>query len=96
MSAPIFLVIGGSRGIGAAISLAAGRQKVKVLLTYSTQAERAQSVRRRLKVSVCLSAVGFGLLEVGLRDGAVTKQVLRAAVEFVGERVRVARLQISR
>ncbi len=49
MSAPLFLVIGGSRGIGAAISLAAGRQQVKVLLTYSTQAERAQGVVDRIR-----------------------------------------------
>jgi NAD(P)-dependent dehydrogenase (short-subunit alcohol dehydrogenase family) len=49
MSAPIFLVVGGSRGIGEAIALAAGRQEVKVLLTYSTHAERAQSVVERIR-----------------------------------------------
>jgi NAD(P)-dependent dehydrogenase (short-subunit alcohol dehydrogenase family) len=51
MSAPIFLVVGGSRGIGEAIALAAGRQKVKVLLTYSTHAERAQSVVERIRAA---------------------------------------------
>lgn len=51
MSAPIFLVVGGSRGIGEAIALAAGRQEVKVLLTYSTHAERAQSVVERIRAA---------------------------------------------
>jgi NAD(P)-dependent dehydrogenase (short-subunit alcohol dehydrogenase family) len=49
MKAPVFLVLGGSRGIGEAISLAAGRQRVLVLLTYTSQAERAHAVVERIR-----------------------------------------------
>lgn len=49
MAQPVFLVLGGSRGIGEAIAIAAGRQPVKVLLTYSSQASRAQRVVERIR-----------------------------------------------
>jgi NAD(P)-dependent dehydrogenase (short-subunit alcohol dehydrogenase family) len=48
MGTPIFLVMGGSRGIGAAISLAAAKQGSHVLLTYSSHADRAHSVVARI------------------------------------------------
>ncbi|HTV80482.1 MAG TPA: SDR family oxidoreductase [Steroidobacteraceae bacterium] len=44
MSRPVFLVLGGSRGIGGAICVAAGAPGRHVLLTYSSQADRAQGV----------------------------------------------------
>lgn len=44
MSDPVFLVAGGSRGIGAAVALAASRQGMQVLLTYATHGEEAQRV----------------------------------------------------
>jgi NAD(P)-dependent dehydrogenase (short-subunit alcohol dehydrogenase family) len=49
MRRPVFLVMGGSRGIGEAISLAAGREPTTVLLTYASQAERAQRVVDRIR-----------------------------------------------
>jgi NAD(P)-dependent dehydrogenase (short-subunit alcohol dehydrogenase family) len=49
MSTPIFLVMGGSRGIGEAISIAAARGGMQVLLTYSSHAQRAQSVVERIR-----------------------------------------------
>ncbi len=51
MKAPVFVLFGGSRGIGEAIALAAGRQQVFVLLTYTSQAERAQSVVERIRAA---------------------------------------------
>jgi NAD(P)-dependent dehydrogenase (short-subunit alcohol dehydrogenase family) len=49
MTTPVFLVFGGSRGIGEAISLAAARQRMLVLLTYTTHVERAQGVVERIR-----------------------------------------------
>jgi NAD(P)-dependent dehydrogenase (short-subunit alcohol dehydrogenase family) len=49
MSAAIFLVLGGSRGIGEAISVAAAQQGMQVLLTYSSHAERARGVVERIR-----------------------------------------------
>jgi NAD(P)-dependent dehydrogenase (short-subunit alcohol dehydrogenase family) len=49
MSAPVFLIVGGSRGIGAAIARAAARLGVQVLLTYSTHAEQAQALLREIR-----------------------------------------------
>lgn len=49
MKPTVFLILGGSRGIGEAISLAAGRQQSLVLLTYTSQAERAQGVVERIR-----------------------------------------------
>lgn len=51
MKAPVFVLFGGSRGIGEAIAIAAGRQQVFVLLTYTTQAERAQDVVERIRAA---------------------------------------------
>ena len=51
MKAPIFVLFGGSRGIGEAIALAAGRQQMSVLLTYTSQAERAQGVVERVRAA---------------------------------------------
>lgn len=45
----VFLVIGGSRGIGAAISRAAAREGMQVLLTYSTQAQHAQTLVSQIR-----------------------------------------------
>ncbi len=44
MSAAIFLVTGGSRGIGEAVALAAGRQGFHVLLTFVDNEDRAKAV----------------------------------------------------
>jgi len=44
MSAPVFLVTGGSRGIGAAIARAAAGAGYHVLLTYSSNPAQAQEV----------------------------------------------------
>jgi NAD(P)-dependent dehydrogenase (short-subunit alcohol dehydrogenase family) len=49
MKAPVFLIFGGSRGIGEAISLAAGARQMLVVLTYSSQAERARGVVERIR-----------------------------------------------
>ena len=51
MSTPVFLLFGGSRGIGEAIALAAGRLQMSVLLTYTTQADRAQGVVERIRAA---------------------------------------------
>ncbi len=51
MKTPVFLLFGGSRGIGEAIALAAGRLQMFVLLTYTTQAERAQGVVERIRAA---------------------------------------------
>lgn len=51
MSRPIFLVVGGSRGIGEAISMAAAKQGSQVLLTYSSHAERAQELVGRIRAA---------------------------------------------
>lgn len=51
MDRPIFLVMGGSRGIGEAIALAAGRQAGHVLLTYVSHADRAGSVVERIRAA---------------------------------------------
>lgn len=49
MSDPVFVVTGGSRGIGAAVALGAARQGYFVLLTYVSNAERANSVVERIR-----------------------------------------------
>ncbi len=49
MGAPVFLIMGGSRGIGAAISLAAARQHRFVVLTYTSHEERALQVVERIR-----------------------------------------------
>ena len=45
------MLFGGSRGIGEAIALAAGRHQMFVLLTYTSQAERARSVVERIRAA---------------------------------------------
>lgn len=49
MSLPVFLVTGGSRGIGAAIAVAAGKAGYNVLLTYATNAAQAENVVGRIR-----------------------------------------------
>jgi len=49
MSAPVFLVTGGSRGIGEAIAVAAARDGFQVLLTYVQNESRAAAVVDRIK-----------------------------------------------
>jgi len=49
MSAPVFLIMGGSRGIGEAVALAAARQGLFVLLTYASHKERAAQVVERIR-----------------------------------------------
>jgi NAD(P)-dependent dehydrogenase (short-subunit alcohol dehydrogenase family) len=49
MSAPVFLIMGGSRGIGAAIAVAAARRGSFVLLTYASHEERARQVLERIR-----------------------------------------------
>ena len=48
MSTKVFLVTGGSRGIGEAVAVAAARQGFHVVLTYATNAQRAQAVVERI------------------------------------------------
>ncbi len=49
MSARVFVVAGGSRGIGEAIALGAARQGYLVVLSYVRNAERAESVLARIR-----------------------------------------------
>lgn len=51
MSASVFLVTGGSRGIGAAIAVAAGRAGYRVLLSYATNAVHADAVVGRIRAT---------------------------------------------
>ncbi len=48
MGAPVFLVTGGSRGIGAAIAQAAAREGYRVVLTYASNAADADDVVARI------------------------------------------------
>jgi len=48
VNAKVFLVTGGSRGIGAAIAVAAARQGFEVVLTYASSEQRAQQVVDRI------------------------------------------------
>jgi NAD(P)-dependent dehydrogenase (short-subunit alcohol dehydrogenase family) len=49
MSAPVFLVTGGSRGIGAAISRAAAKAGYKVVLSYVSSPDQAEAVAREIR-----------------------------------------------
>jgi len=51
MSAPVFLITVGSRGIGEAVALGAARQGYFVVLTYVANAERAASVVGKIHAS---------------------------------------------
>lgn len=48
MAAPVFLVTGGSRGIGEAVAVAAAKAGYVVLLTYAERSERARAVVERI------------------------------------------------
>jgi NAD(P)-dependent dehydrogenase (short-subunit alcohol dehydrogenase family) len=51
MSAPVFLVTGGSRGIGAAIAVAAGQAGYQVLLSYASNAAQADAVVETIRAA---------------------------------------------
>lgn len=51
MSTPVFLVTGGSRGIGEAIAIAAGRDGFHVLLTYAQDGGSAHGVAERIRAA---------------------------------------------
>ncbi len=51
MSKPVFLVTGGSRGIGAAVAIAAAANGYQVVLTYASNADRANAVVERIRGS---------------------------------------------
>jgi len=51
MSAPVFLVTGGSRGIGAAIAADAGRAGYSVLLTYANEAAPAEAIASDIRAA---------------------------------------------
>ncbi len=51
MSTPVFVITGGSRGIGEAVALRAARQGFFVVLTYVSNADRASSVVNRIHAS---------------------------------------------
>lgn len=51
MDAKVFLVTGGSRGIGEAIAVAAARQGFEVVLTYANSEQRAQAVVDRIRAA---------------------------------------------
>jgi NAD(P)-dependent dehydrogenase (short-subunit alcohol dehydrogenase family) len=51
MSAPVFLVTGGSRGIGAAIAVAAGQAGYQVLLSYASNAVQADAVVETIRAA---------------------------------------------
>src|SRR3569833_313450 len=76
MGAPVFLVTGGSRGIGEAIAVAAAEAGYSVLLTY---AERATAVGERIRA-------GGGEATAGKADTGVEADVLElfAAADRLG------------
>jgi NAD(P)-dependent dehydrogenase (short-subunit alcohol dehydrogenase family) len=51
MSTPVFLVTGGSRGIGAAVAIAAATQGYQVVLTFANNADRANAVVEQIRGS---------------------------------------------
>jgi NAD(P)-dependent dehydrogenase (short-subunit alcohol dehydrogenase family) len=51
MSAGVFLVTGGSRGIGEAVAVAAGRKGYSVVLTYASNESRAATVVERIRAA---------------------------------------------
>lgn len=51
MNGKVFLVTGGSRGIGEAIALSAARQGFQVLLTYANHAARAEAVVAQIRAA---------------------------------------------
>jgi len=75
----VFVVAGGSRGIGAAISVAAAEAGYAVLLTYASNAEAAQQVVDRI-------AAAGGLAKAARADTSVPEDVaaLFAAADEMG------------
>lgn len=51
MGAPVFLITGGSRGIGEAIAVAAAREGYQVLFTYAQNESRATAVLERIRAA---------------------------------------------
>lgn len=51
MGAAVFLVTGGSRGIGAAIAVAAGQAGYQVLLSYASNAAQADAVVNKIRAA---------------------------------------------
>jgi NAD(P)-dependent dehydrogenase (short-subunit alcohol dehydrogenase family) len=51
MAKPVFLILGGSRGIGAAVARLAGRQDCEVVLTYAEHPDRAEAVAKEIKAA---------------------------------------------
>jgi NAD(P)-dependent dehydrogenase (short-subunit alcohol dehydrogenase family) len=49
MAKPVFLILGGSRGIGAATAMLAGGQDYQVVLTYAGHPERAEAVVKDIR-----------------------------------------------
>ncbi len=49
MAAPVFLITGGSRGIGEAISVAAAAKGFSVVFTYANNKARADGVLERIQ-----------------------------------------------
>src|SRR5688572_5021029 len=75
----VFVVAGGSRGIGAAISLAAAEAGYAVLLTYASNADAGQAVVDRI-------AAAGGVAKAVRADTAVPEDVaaLFAAADRMG------------
>jgi NAD(P)-dependent dehydrogenase (short-subunit alcohol dehydrogenase family) len=79
MSAPVFLVTGGSRGIGAAISRAAAKAGYKVVLSYVSNADQANDVVAQI------AAEGGEALAVQADTGVPAEvDALFAAVDAAG------------
>jgi NAD(P)-dependent dehydrogenase (short-subunit alcohol dehydrogenase family) len=51
MSAPVLLITGGSRGIGAAVAIEAARQGYAVMITYASNATRARAVVEQIRAA---------------------------------------------
>ncbi|MFG6416855.1 SDR family NAD(P)-dependent oxidoreductase [Roseateles sp. DC23W] len=76
MTAPITLITGGSRGLGAAMALALARDGHDLLITYRDQAGAAQAVvaqiqalgRRAQALALDVTASSFGLFVQQVRD----------------------------
>lgn len=80
LDAAVFVVVGGSRGIGAAIALAAGKAGFSVLLTYTADATGSEAVAD----AICSEG---GLASAVRVDTAKLKDVeaLFAAVDKLGQ-----------
>lgn len=74
MNAKVFLVTGGSRGIGEAIAVSAARQGFQVVLTYANNQQRAEAVVQKI------AAAGGKAIAV-LANTAVEADIQRAFAE---------------